>query len=123
MRVSTARNAENNKNVTLKYANRTSNEPSVSDYGDEYYTYEEPCCLEACVMPFKSSVEAKAYGVSLVGGRKITLTLEEGSLFNEFTHIWIEAEPSDEGEYYVKNVIPALNSCLLIIERKDGHNE
>lgn len=123
MRVSTARNAENNKNATLKYANRVSDTPTVSEYGDEYYTYEEPGCMEACVMPFKSAIEAKAYGVSLAGGRKVTLTPEECSLFNEFTHIWIEAEPSDESEYYVKNVIPALHSCLLIIERKDGHNE
>ena len=120
------RNAENNKNATLLFANRVSSEPTVSEYGDEYFAYGDVESLEICLMPFKTAVEAKSYGVSLLGGRKATLTLTQGSLFNEFTHIWIDKEPDKEkqdSEYYVKNIIPALNSCLLIIEKKDGNNE
>lgn len=123
MRLCTTRNAEINKNVELKYANRVSDVPAVSEYGDEQYEYGDIQSIFVCVMPFKTEVEAKAYGVSLLGGRKATLTVEQASLFNEFTHIWVDKEPDSEGqdsEFYVKDNSKTLNGALLILEKKDG---
>lgn len=123
MRLCTARTAENNKNTLLRYANRVSDVAERNSYGDEYFEYGEVECLEVCLMPFKTEVEAKAYGVSLLGGKKATLTVEEGKLFNEFTHIWVEAEPDDDlqnSDYIVKDISTTLNGSVLILEKKDG---
>lgn len=125
MRLCTARNAENNKNAVIKYANRVPGAATVSAYGDETYPYGEICHIEVCLMPFKTEAEARAYGVSLLGGRKATLTFEEGEQFNEFTHVWVDAEPDADkqnSEFIVKNIAKTLNSALLILEIKDGAN-
>lgn len=125
MRLCTTRNAEINKNVELKYANRISDTPIVSEYGDERHEYGDIQSIFVCLMPFKTEVEAKAYGVSLLGGRKATLTTEQASLFNEFTHLWVDTEPDSEGqnsEFYVKDNTKTLNGALLILEKKDGSN-
>ena len=123
MRLCTARNAENNKNTILRYANRASDEAIVTVYGDEYFEYGEVECLEVCLMPFKTEVEAKAYGVSLLGGRKATLTVEESKNFNEFTHIWVDTEPDNDlqnSEFIVKDISTTLNGSVLVLEKKDG---
>lgn len=125
MRLCTARNAENNKNVCMKIANRISDKPEVSKYGDEFYAYGDIVSLELCLMPFDTEVEAKSYGASLLGGRRATLTPQQASLFNEFTHIWVNRLPDSErqdSEYIVKDIRTTLNSALLIIDIRDGSN-
>lgn len=76
-------------------------------------------------MPFETEVEAKAYGVSFLGGRKAVLTVEQGKLFNEFTHIWVNRMPDSDrqdSEYIVKDLQTTLSISVLIIDKKDGNN-
>ena len=124
-RICTTRNAEVNKNVSMQIANRTSNTPQITTYGEELFPYGQTQSVELCLMPFKTEIEAKAYGVSLLGGRRATLTLEQASLFNEFTHIWVDKTPDadkQETEYVVKDIRKTLNNALIVIDIKDGSN-
>lgn len=124
-RLCTSRVAENNKNVTIFFANRKSNTPTTTRYGEEVYEYGEIDCLEVSLMPFDTEVEAKAYGVSLLGGRKATLTVEQGKNFNEFTHIWLSRQPDaarQNTEYIVKDLRTTLNVSVLVIDKKDGND-
>lgn len=123
-RLCTSRVAENNKNTVLWFANRLAT-PTQTMYGEEIYEYGEINCLEVCLMPFKTEVEAQTYGVSLLGGRKAILTLEQGKMFNEFTHIWVGKQPENseqETEYFVQDLQPTLGTSVLIIDKKGGRN-
>lgn len=124
-RLCTSRVAEINKNTELWFANRKSNTPTETNYGEEIYEYEEASRLEVSLMPFETEVEAKDYGVSFIGGRKAVLTIQQGKLFNEFTHIWVNRKPDVErqnSEYIVKDLQTTLNVSVLIIDKKDGNN-
>lgn len=124
-RLCTSRVAENNKNKQIWFANRKSNTPIQTAYGEEIYEYTEADRLEVSLMPFETEVEAKAYGVSFLGGRKAVLTVEQGKLFNEFTHIWVNRMPDSDrqdSEYIVKDLQTTLSISVLIIDKKDGNN-
>ena len=122
-RLITARTSEINKNVELKFSNRTADEPIITPYG-ESHGYEKYERMKLCLVPLSSTFEANAYGVNLVGSYKATLTKEQSKNFNQHTHIWIEEEPEDleEPEYIVKNVPTTLNYGLLVIAKKVGES-
>jgi len=123
MRKPTMRNAEINKTIALKYANRTGN---ITDLGFgvnqfEYGTVNE---MNVCLLDFSDAFEAQAYGVNLTGGKKATLTFEQAIQINEFTHLWIETTPSTDkqnSEYKVVKTPQVINSGLLIIEKIHGN--
>ncbi len=117
------RNAEINKNTIIKFANRTGNKLELS-YGVECQEYGEVQTLKCCAMPIENAYQAQAYGVSLVGGKRLTLTAEQAKLFNEFTHIWIDKEPpldKQSPEYKVKQVAITLNNGVVIIDKVEGN--
>lgn len=120
-RLITARISENNKNATLRYSNRLSNIPKSTPYGEQY-EYGDIEELDVCLVPISTSYEADAYGVNLVGSFKVSLTMEQAKLFNEFTHIWVKGLPNDkcETEFVVKSVPTVINYGLMVISKKVG---
>lgn len=120
-RLITARTAENNKNVTLRFSNRLSETSTLTPYGEQF-EYGEIEELDVCLVPIANSFEADAYGVNLVGSYKVSLTMEQVKMFNEFTHIWIKGLPDDkvETEYVVKSIPTVINYGLMVISKKVG---
>ena len=124
MRNVTARTAEINKNAVIKIANRTG-EVIKLPYNVEQYIYGDIQAIECCLMPFDNAYQAQAYGVSLIGGKKVSLTVEQAKLFNEFTHIWVDKEPPTDKqypEYKVRQISITLNNGVLILDKVEGNN-
>ena len=122
-RLITTRNAENNKNTLLKFANRTEDDPDVTPYGEKF-TYSSADEINVCLLPFSTEAEAQDFGCDMIGGRKAIITVEEAENFNEFTHIWVDATPDEDlqnTEYIVKNVFINLTTAILIIDKKAGN--
>ena len=122
-RVITTRNAEINKNTVLKISNRTGNKVDLG-YGETEYEYGEIQELDVFAKPINNVYEASAYGVSITGGLKLSLTMQETLLFNEFTRIWINTTPSsdkDNPEYYVSSNQPVLTTGTVVIDKVDGN--
>ena len=122
-RLITTRNAEINKNTVLKISNRTGNKVNLG-YGETDYEYGEIQELKVFARPISNAYEASAYGVNLATALKLSLTMAEMALFNEFTRIWIVSTPTgvkDNSEYSLSDYQPILTTGTIIIDRVDGN--